>query len=75
MDYEFGKRKWKTKQEMSIKPEIRVFGTWFGRLTLAESFRKNAVAVPVMNRNNYDNFQSIMYELEVADLGRNLMLR
>lgn len=57
------------------KTGIRVFGAWFGRLTLAESFRKNAEAVLVMNRNNYDNFQSIMNELEVADLGRNLMLR
>ena len=53
---------------MSKKPKIVVIGAGFGGLELAKAFHKKPVEVLLIDRNNYHNFQPLMYQVATGGL-------
>ena len=53
---------------MSIKPKIVIIGAGFGGLELAKALHKKPVEVLLIDRNNYHNFQPLMYQVATGGL-------
>nr|WP_317131446.1 FAD-dependent oxidoreductase [Maribacter sp. ACAM166] len=53
---------------MGIKPKIVIIGAGFGGIELAKAFRNKPVDVLLINRNNYHNFQPLMYQVATGGL-------
>lgn len=53
---------------MSKKPLIVIVGAGFGGVALAKKFRKKPVEVLLIDRNNYHNFQPLMYQVATGGL-------
>ncbi len=53
---------------MLIKPKIVIIGAGFGGLELAKALRKKPVEVLLIDRNNYHNFQPLMYQVATGGL-------
>lgn len=53
---------------MAIKPKIVIIGAGFGGIKLAKEFRNKPVEVLLIDRNNYHNFQPLMYQVATGGL-------
>jgi len=53
---------------MKKKPKIVIIGAGFGGIKLAKSLRKLPVDVLLIDRNNYHNFQPLMYQVATGGL-------
>ncbi|MGO3184545.1 MAG: NAD(P)/FAD-dependent oxidoreductase [Aequorivita sp.] len=53
---------------MTKKPKIVIVGVGFGGLELAKAFHKKPVEVLLIDRNNYHNFQPLMYQVATGGL-------
>ena len=50
------------------KPRIAIVGAGFGGIELAKALRKAAAEVLIIDRNNYHNFQPLMYQVATGGL-------
>lgn len=50
------------------KPRIVIVGAGFGGIELAKALRKAAAEVLIIDRNNYHNFQPLMYQVATGGL-------
>lgn len=53
---------------MSKNPKIVIIGAGFGGLKLAKKLRKKPVEILLIDRNNYHNFQPLMYQVATGGL-------
>lgn len=53
---------------MSKKPKIVIIGAGFGGIKLVKTFYKKPVDVLLIDRNNYHNFQPLMYQVATGGL-------
>ncbi len=53
---------------MKDKPRIVIIGAGFGGIELAKALRRLPVAVLLIDRNNYHNFQPLMYQVATGGL-------
>lgn len=53
---------------MAEKPRIIVIGAGFGGIKLVKEFHKKPVEVLLIDRNNYHNFQPLMYQVATGGL-------
>lgn len=53
---------------MNKKPKIVIVGAGFGGIELAKSLRKLPMEVLLIDRNNYHNFQPLMYQVATGGL-------
>lgn len=53
---------------MQLKPRIVIIGAGFGGIELAKALRKLPVEVLLIDRNNYHNFQPLMYQVATGGL-------
>src|SRR5688572_25108225 len=52
----------------SRRPQVVIIGGGFGGLTAARAFRRSAVDVTVIDRNNHHTFQPLLYQVATATL-------
>jgi NADH:ubiquinone reductase (H+-translocating) len=52
----------------SRRPHVVIIGGGFGGLTAARAFRRSAVDVTVIDRNNHHTFQPLLYQVATATL-------
>ena len=57
-----------TNIPVSDKPRVVIVGCGFGGLRLAQALRKAPVQVVVVDRNNYHNFQPLLYQVATGAL-------
>ena len=57
-----------TNLPVSDKPRVVIVGCGFGGLRLAQALRKAPVQVVVVDRNNYHNFQPLLYQVATGAL-------
>jgi NADH:ubiquinone reductase (H+-translocating) len=57
-----------TNLPISDKPRVVIVGCGFGGLRLAQALRKAPVQVVVVDRNNYHNFQPLLYQVATGAL-------
>ena len=57
-----------TNLPVSTQPRVVIIGCGFGGLRLAKALRKAAVQVVVIDRNNYHNFQPLLYQVATGAL-------
>ena len=57
-----------TNLPVSPHPRVVIIGCGFGGLRLAKSLRKAPVQVVVIDRNNYHNFQPLLYQVATGAL-------
>jgi NADH dehydrogenase len=57
-----------TNLPVSDKPRVVIVGCGFGGLRLAQALRKAPVQVVVIDRNNYHNFQPLLYQVATGAL-------
>ena len=57
-----------TNLPVSDAPRVVIVGCGFGGLRLAQSLRKAPVQVVVVDRNNYHNFQPLLYQVATGAL-------
>lgn len=53
---------------MSKKPRIVIIGAGFGGIQLAKKFKNKPVEALLIDRNNYHNFQPLMYQVATGGL-------
>ncbi len=53
---------------MSRTPKIVIVGAGFGGVKMTKTFRKEPVEVLLIDRNNYHNFQPLMYQVATGGL-------
>lgn len=53
---------------MTQRPKIVIIGAGFGGLELSKAFHNKPVEVLLVDRNNYHNFQPLMYQVATAGL-------
>ena len=53
---------------MAKKPKILIIGAGFGGIKLVKALRKESVEVCLVDRNNYHNFQPLMYQVATGGL-------
>src|SRR5690606_38349531 len=53
---------------MSKNPKVVIIGAGFGGVQLAKKFHKKPVEVLLIDRNNYHNFQPLMYQVATGGL-------
>ncbi len=53
---------------MNKKPKIVIIGAGFGGIELAKALKKQPVEVFLIDRNNYHNFQPLMYQVATGGL-------
>lgn len=53
---------------MNNKPKIVIIGAGFGGIELAKALRNKLVDVLLIDRNNYHNFQPLMYQVATGGL-------
>ena len=53
---------------MSKKPKVVIFGAGFGGIELVKKLHKKPVEVLLIDRNNYHNFQPLMYQVATGGL-------
>ena len=53
---------------MSQKPKIVVIGAGFGGLELVKALRKQPFQIMLLDKNNYHNFQPLMYQVATGGL-------
>lgn len=66
----YGTSEWIEKNVNSVKkkPKIVIVGAGFGGIELAKALRKLPVEVLLIDRNNYHNFQPLMYQVATGGL-------
>ena len=57
-----------TNLPVSANPRVVIIGCGFGGLRLAQSLRKAPVQVVMVDRNNYHNFQPLLYQVATGAL-------
>lgn len=57
-----------TNLPVSDKPRVVIVGCGFGGLRMAQALRKAPVQVVVVDRNNYHNFQPLLYQVATGAL-------
>ena len=57
-----------TNLPVSAHPRVVIIGCGFGGLRLAKSLRQAPVQVVVVDRNNYHNFQPLLYQVATGAL-------
>ena len=57
-----------TNLPVSAQPRVVIIGCGFGGLRLAQTLRKAPVQVVVIDRNNYHNFQPLLYQVATGAL-------
>ena len=57
-----------TNLPISAQPRVVIIGCGFGGLRLAKALRKAPVQVVVIDRNNYHNFQPLLYQVATGAL-------
>ncbi|WP_210520703.1 NAD(P)/FAD-dependent oxidoreductase [Hymenobacter terricola] len=57
-----------TNLPVSAQPRVVIIGCGFGGLRLAKALRKAPVQVVVLDRNNYHNFQPLLYQVATGAL-------
>jgi len=53
---------------MTTKPQILIIGAGFGGIKMAKALRNKSVDVLLIDRNNYHNFQPLMYQVATGGL-------